>query len=263
MIRSGIDRYAGSVRSVKVTESLFALTFDDGPHPANTIAILAVLAERGIHATFFMVADRAIAAPGVVAEVVHGGHEIGLHGRTHCDLTRVSSKRMWDEIRGGKHRLEHVVGRPVRWFRPPYGTQNLRSFVGARAAGLEVIGWTASPRDFLALGLDQHREVAERELAPGGILLLHDGPPSVPAYRTELAHAVLDDAARRGLRPTTVGDLMLNGDPHRERWFTTRAPAIIAELGPLYLRPETTPSSAATVTTWVASNQRTFTPPSS
>ena len=212
----------------------------------NTGAILAVLAERGIHATFFMTAGKAMVRPSVAAEVVDSGHEIGLHGRTHCDLTKVSSKRIWNEILGGKRCLEEIVGRPVGLFRPPYGTQNLRSFLAARIAGLEVIGWSASPRDYLALGLDEHREIARRELAPGGILLLHDGAPSAPTYLTELVQALLDDQAQQGLRPTTVGELVRNGEPQRKRWFTTRAPALIAELGPVYRRSETESAREAT-----------------
>src|SRR4051794_6299546 len=105
VFRRTIDRHARSVVGVNVTTPMFALTFDDGPHPVDTVAILGVLGERDIHATFFMLADRAMAAPDVVGQVIAGGHEIGLHSRTHCDLTKASLRRLWRELRGGRQTL--------------------------------------------------------------------------------------------------------------------------------------------------------------
>ncbi|MET0421165.1 MAG: polysaccharide deacetylase family protein, partial [Acidimicrobiia bacterium] len=60
-----------------------ALTFDDGPDPASTPAILGVLDELGWSATFFMLGEMVRRAPGLARDVADAGHEIAVHGDVH------------------------------------------------------------------------------------------------------------------------------------------------------------------------------------
>ncbi len=230
-----LDRLAGSVHGAATSEPVFGLTFDDGPDLANTPEVLEALAERSARATFFVLLRSARQHRSLISDVLSAGHEVGLHGDEHLDLSRCSPVTVVAQIHRARARLEQLIAREVRYFRPPYGTQNIRSYLISRAAGLEVVAWTASPRDFLALDLDQQVGLAVDELRPGGILLLHDGPPAAPLRRRRVVELLLDRAAESGLRPVTVGELLARGEPIRRTWFRGRAESLIEEMSPFLL----------------------------
>lgn len=233
--RSRFSRVVGSVHGVQTAARDYALTFDDGPDPDNTPAVLSVLSDHHVRATFFMLVEAAAAHPDLVAEVVAGGHEVALHGWNHRDLTTVSPLTVYRQVRGGRRRLEQLAGQSVNFFRPPYGTQTVASYAAVRTAGMDVVVWTASPRDFLALPLERHADMALDELTCGGILLLHDGAPAAPERRAALVHRILDRAGDAGWRATTVGQLLQTGEAVHRPWLRRRAEAMIDELKPLYL----------------------------
>src|SRR4051795_13112889 len=66
-----------------------ALTFDDGPHPQGTPAVLEVLARHGATATFFMVGGQVVKAPALAREGVDAGHAVAIHGHGHRNLLRL------------------------------------------------------------------------------------------------------------------------------------------------------------------------------
>jgi len=79
---------AFALRLPRRTSHGVALTFDDGPHPEGTPAVLDALGDT--RATFFMVGERVLAAPDVAREVVARGHGVGVHGHRHRNLLRLS-----------------------------------------------------------------------------------------------------------------------------------------------------------------------------
>jgi peptidoglycan/xylan/chitin deacetylase (PgdA/CDA1 family) len=222
----------GSLSSVRGAGRRIALTFDDGPDPAHTAGVLDALAERRVKATFFMLGERAEAEPELARRVVAEGHEVALHGTDHARLTRLSAAEVDERVRGGRRRLEAVVGRPVRLFRPPYGAQSLRTWLAVRRAGMRVVVWTVDPRDWAAdetpAGI---AAAAGRLTTPGAIVLLHDGVGAdagvatgasgpYPTFdRAESTSAVLETLAVGGWLPGTVGDLLATGHPVNSAWF--------------------------------------------
>src|SRR3954451_23904838 len=66
-----------------------ALTFDDGPHPQGTPAVMEALAAAGATATFFLVGEQVERRPALAAELVAAGHEVALHGHRHRVLLRL------------------------------------------------------------------------------------------------------------------------------------------------------------------------------
>ena len=227
------SRLKGTICGVRTDEPVVALTFDDGPHPANTPRLLSVLAEHHAHATFFLVAEHARQWPSLVDQICAAGHRIGLHGRRHVDLSSVPPWRAAEVIARGKRELEELTGAPVRLFRPPYGTQTPFTYLLARLARMDVVGWSSSPRDFLDLGVARHVSISLAELAPGGIVLLHDGPPSAPERRAAVVGALLSAVGERGWAMTDVESLLLGREPDRRFWFRRRAAAVIEEMRPL------------------------------
>jgi hypothetical protein len=152
------------------------------------------------------------------------------------------------QIYRARRHLEQLIGRELRFFRPPHGTQSVLSYVVARAAGLEVVAWSASPRDFLAVELERQVAVAIQELSPGGIMLLHDGWPSAPEWRSRLVCRLLDEADRCGWKPLTLGDLLATGEPDRRLWFRKRAETLIEETAPFQLSAHSTASGSIKAT---------------
>lgn len=231
-----VEKLFGTIQGVHTTDPVYALTFDDGPHPNNTLEVLKVLANHGARATFFVIVSNAMPLLSLLGEVMDEGHEIALHGQQHLDLAAGSLRDIVTTVWMGKERLEQLTGRKVKFFRPPYGTQRRLTYAVARASGLEVVAWTSSPRDFLAIGLNRQASLALDELAPGGIMLLHDGEPSLPRRRGRLLERILSQAETDGwMSPVSVSGLLRSGKPIRGPWFQRRAQAMAAELDPFYL----------------------------
>jgi peptidoglycan/xylan/chitin deacetylase (PgdA/CDA1 family) len=82
-----------------------ALTFDDGPDPSGTPAVLAALAELGWRATFFMLGTQARAHPGLAAAVTDAGHEVALHGDEHRYLFTRGHRAIRDDLTRGVEEL--------------------------------------------------------------------------------------------------------------------------------------------------------------
>ncbi|WP_448631440.1 polysaccharide deacetylase family protein [Cellulomonas soli] len=163
----------GSVAGGRRTDHV-AITFDDGPEPGTTPGLLALLARRGVHCTFFLLVRQAEEHPELVRAIGDGGHEIALHGIDHRPLTSLrhgDAVRMLHEARA---RLEAVAGRPVTRYRPPYGKQTPASWLAARRAGLEVVVWSADADDWVDRPATQVAAIAAENLRGGGVLLLHE-----------------------------------------------------------------------------------------
>ncbi|HEY9475326.1 MAG TPA: polysaccharide deacetylase family protein [Mycobacteriales bacterium] len=217
----------GSLRGAHTRDRVVALTYDDGPDPEHTPAVLAALARAGVRATFFPLVYRAERHPDLVRAVLDAGHEIGLHGIDHSRLTSLPADRVAAVLTEGRTRLEAVTGRPVRYFRPPYGSQTLRTRVATRRAGLDPVVWGPSARDWVD---GPAAEVAGRAmdgLHPGAVVLLHDGfevpaddPTPAPTFdRGEVTCRLIDLLDHAGYRVTTVGGLERVGTPWRTAWF--------------------------------------------
>ncbi|MDH5831510.1 polysaccharide deacetylase family protein [Luteimonas sp. M1R5S18] len=175
------------------------LTIDDGPSD-QTAAILDLLDAHDARATFFLVGERARARPDLVREIARRGHGIANHSATHpqARFWALGPRRMRAEIEGAQHELRNITGSAPRWFRAVVGHAN--PFVSAplRDARLARVGWSA--RGFDAVERDVARVVAriERDLAPGAIVLLHEGAPH--GRSVEMIAAVLGRLEALGYR---------------------------------------------------------------
>ena len=223
-IRRGIDAVVGSVCEVETTSPVFHVTFDDGPHPEVTPAVLDVLDEAGAKATFFLLADPAKQYPEIVKETIARGHQIGLHGRTHIRLSTASWGVITDEVSKAHAELEEVAGQPVDLFRPPYGAHGLRSLSLVKSRGMRTILWSVDTDDWKGLTPEEPLKGTTKRIAAGGIGLLHDTPVGGSVAddgtnglirKEELTRALLDEIGERGLRPVSLQELMSAGEPIR------------------------------------------------
>jgi len=168
--------YGPVLSHLPITDRRVWLTIDDGPSD-DTLALLELLDAHGAKATFFLVGERAAARPDLVREIAARGHGIGNHSHGHPQawFWALGPSRMRREIAQCQEVLRAITGRAPRWFRAVVGHAN--PFVSAplRDCGLARVAWDA--RAFDAVRSDPAAVVAglERELAPGAIVLLHEG----------------------------------------------------------------------------------------
>jgi peptidoglycan/xylan/chitin deacetylase (PgdA/CDA1 family) len=191
--------------------------------------VLDVLHEHRRTATFFVLVDRAEAAPDLLRRMRDEGHEIALHGLDHRRLTRMARGDVFDTIVQARRRLGELAGVPIRWFRPPYGSQSVFTYLAARRAGLDVVVWSADCADWTETTEGAIADLAAARLHPGGILLTHDSLDRDPEEKAPSSDDVVDrgrmtDALirrldRRGLSPMTVGELLERGRTVRTAWF--------------------------------------------
>ena len=117
----GNSFYGKVLTHANVQRKVIALTFDDGPYPPYTQKLLNVLAEKHVHATFFMVGENAANHPELVREVQSAGHLVALHAGYHKDLLNLSPDEVRSNIAYGKGTIEGITGAPLHYMRPPHG----------------------------------------------------------------------------------------------------------------------------------------------
>jgi peptidoglycan/xylan/chitin deacetylase (PgdA/CDA1 family) len=125
-----------------------ALTYDDGPNDPYTQQLLDLLAEHGIHATFFLLGGFARQRPDLVRSIAAAGHQIGNHSMTHPVLLLRSPRRVRAELQGCNAALEDALGQRVRWFRPPHGARRPDVLRMAGELGLTPVLWNAMGFDW-------------------------------------------------------------------------------------------------------------------
>ena len=109
------------ITRINTTDKVVALTFDDGPDPATTPAVLESLAKNNVHATFFVVGQRAEKYPALLKKTSKAGHEIGNHSYSHKDFNRVNGAEIRSEITRTNDIINKITGQKTFLFRPPGG----------------------------------------------------------------------------------------------------------------------------------------------
>ena len=158
-----------------------ALTFDDGPNPGATAAILDTLARTGTPATFFVLGRHAERWPELVRRAAGEGHQIGNHGYYHRKLHGRGPRYVRRDLELGAAAIEAAGGGRPRLFRAPHGFRSPWVVPIAASLGQQTVGWTLGVWDSDRPGPEV---IARRTIAgarPGAILLLHDGDGYDPA----------------------------------------------------------------------------------
>lgn len=152
-----------------------AITFDDGPHPDGTPAVLAELERLGVTATFFLTGEQVERFPLLATEIAAAGHGIGLHGYRHRLLLLRSPRAVAQDLDRAFAATEDSTGASPVCFRPPYGVFSLASLELVRRRGWEPLLWSRWGCDWRAR--ETPASIARRataSLSPGDVVLLHD-----------------------------------------------------------------------------------------
>lgn len=185
----------------------YALTFDDGPHPHGTPAVLDQLSRAGVHATFFLVGEQVRRNPTLAAEIAAAGHAVALHCDRHRNLLRLTPRQVRDDIARAHASIADASGAAIALYRPPYGVANAAALRLARSHGWRTLLWSEWGRDWEAKATAESiAELLTRGAGEGSVLLLHDADDySAPgSWRRTVAALprVLETLAERGLSPT-------------------------------------------------------------
>ncbi len=190
------------------------LTFDDGPDSDWTPAILDILGERGVKATFFVVGSEAERHPGLIRRMVREGHEVGNHSFTHPNLAKAPESLIRLELNATQRLMESLVGRSITLFRPPYNadsqpasTEELVPIEVAQSLGYMTVLESIDPRDWDSADKDQIVQRAKDARAEGHVILLHDGGGDRGAT-LEALPAIIDYLQERGDEIVTIGQLV-------------------------------------------------------
>jgi peptidoglycan/xylan/chitin deacetylase (PgdA/CDA1 family) len=181
-------------RSLDPDEGTVALTFDDGPDPVHTPAILDELSRLGVPATFFVVGSSAHAHPDLVRRILADGHAVGSHSDSHPEPWRLRVDELAREYRRGRARVEQAAGRPVRLFRPPKGYLDGRGAAAMLLARVRPWLWTIDPCDWEPDASADDIVAGVSALRAGDVVLLHDaikGPISPSALDRSATCAAL------------------------------------------------------------------------
>jgi peptidoglycan/xylan/chitin deacetylase (PgdA/CDA1 family) len=185
-----------------------ALTFDDGPDPDGTPAVLQTLADLGWRATFVMLGSQVRRHPDIARLVVEAGHEVGVHGTIHRNHLIRTPWAIRRDLRLASGQIAEATGVRPRWFRPPYGILTAGTLWAARDLDLVPVLWTAWGKDWRGGPPDRIAAEVMRTLCGGGTVLLHDSDcTSRPgSWRSTVASLPLLAAQVEGLEVRTLGD---------------------------------------------------------
>lgn len=195
---------------VDTTEPVIALSFDDGPTPAYTGAVLDALAAHDARATFFVVGRRVQAQPDLVRRTASAGHEIGNHTWSHADLSTLDEPAARRQLERAHEVITRVAGHAPALMRPPFGRVAGSTLLAATRLDYPLVLWSMELHE---RNLTAARNAAHVSSAatPGSIVLAHDGGPGPHAVGVAALPALLSGLAARGLRCVTVSELLALG----------------------------------------------------
>ena|SRR5437763_2022994 len=203
-----VPRAAQALEIARTVKHGVALTFDDGPHPEGTPAVLELLDDAGAKATFFMVGEQVAQRPALAAEVLQRGHEVALHAYRHRLQARMTRNQLTEDIERGVKAIEAATDRSPILHRPPYGVYSPAGLSTVREQGLIPLLWSQWGKDWRKHTTPQR--IAKRvtgTLRAGDVILLHDSDfYSAPRSHERTAEAL--KIILRALKEREIGTVL-------------------------------------------------------
>lgn len=206
--RIGMGFFGPAVCHGSREKSQVALTFDDGPEPDNTLAVLDVLRTFNAPAAFFLVGRRVDRHPEVVKAILEEGHAIGNHTYHHHWWSNLLRKKgLTTEIEACQEAIFHAAKVRPSFFRPPAGLTNPHLHGALKNLGMILVGWEVRPFDTRSSTEKVFKRIVTRT-RPGSIILLHD-QGKTPGEMATLLTALIPGLRARGFQiaglPALVG----------------------------------------------------------
>jgi peptidoglycan/xylan/chitin deacetylase (PgdA/CDA1 family) len=202
-------------------QNVLALTFDDGPNPANDTEILRLLAEYNAVATFFVIGNKVARHVDLLKQMLKAGCEIGNHSWQHPMMATLSAEAQLAEL----HQTDELLtgnGIPVKWFRPPYGSYDTLTQTIAQTEALETILWSVDSQDWKGSPPDEIAARVIANLSPGAVVLMH----SIKSHTVTALPKILAYAKANNYRFVTLSEwkqVMIEVNPIAVRLAAERA----------------------------------------
>lgn len=208
--------YSAAIVTVPVTEKVVALTFDDGPNPPHTQALLDTLDQHSVKATFFLKGQHVEAFPESVRAVAQAGHEIANHSYSHLPMLSFSKSEMLNELVRTNQLIEDLLGYQPDLFRPPYGVQGPGLKMALDELNMTSILMSTHGLDWEVNDPELIANTVLESIEPGSIILLHDGHGDVTDPNAQDSRAasvqsttiIIETLKAQGYRFATVGELI-------------------------------------------------------
>jgi peptidoglycan-N-acetylglucosamine deacetylase len=204
-ILGALERLTPNIQyRVRTDLRLVALSFDDGPHPLFTPQVLEILERHDAKATFFLIGNRALRHPELVARIRAAGHEVANHYFMNGPALAHSDTEFLRNLK----KTEGAIGlrEGPKLFRPPGGVAWPRQLRLARESGYACVLGSAYPHDPMHPPVWYIRWLIEKNLVPGTIVILHDGI-SNPIRSIQALPLILTAGRQMGLRFVSIGEL--------------------------------------------------------
>jgi peptidoglycan-N-acetylglucosamine deacetylase len=190
-----------------------ALTFDDGPDPAVTPVLLDILDRYSAQASFFCIGERAAAHPDLVRETARRGHNVENHSYTHPNgFALYPPAWLVRELRHTQEAITRITGRAPEFFRPPMGLRSPLLDPVLKCLGLRHVSWTRRGHDAVNGNPTAALSRLTRRLAPGDVLMLHDGNCARARNNRpvvlEVLPVLLERMASQGLRSVSLSQAL-------------------------------------------------------
>ena len=204
-----ISANAKVLKKADTDKKKIALTFDDGPSKTHTEAILAVLKEYEIRATFFVIGENAEKDPERIRSIYDAGHEIGNHTYSHIYISKVPEATLRNEIKKTEDILMKITGEKPKVFRPPGGFYNDASLAVLDSLGYKCVLWSVDTRDWSMPKSDTVTAQVQESATKGDIILFHDLEdkrlPTVAALKRIIPYLI-----ENGYEFVTISELFEN-----------------------------------------------------
>ena len=198
-----------------------AMTYDDGPHAANTPRLLDMLKQRNLKATFFVVGECAAEYPAIMKRIVAEGHEVANHSWSHPLLSKMAEGGVTEQLQKTHDAIVNTTGVAPKIMRPPYGgfTANQRAWANAKW-GYKIILWDVDPLDWKVRNAEHVKTEILHHTVAGSIVLSHD----IHKSTVDAMPDTLDGLIGRGFKFVTVSELIAMDKPAAPKPKT--APAV-------------------------------------
>ncbi len=209
-VGSVVDVGPDGVRSAHVRPGTVALTFDDGPDPRWTPAILDVLAEKRVPGTFFVIGEHVARYPELVRRVIRQGGEVGVHSYRHIEVASQPREEFLRDLRLTQLAIVGATGRSTALFRPPFvtrpsnvGLQRYLALLSAGEDGYVTVLADRDSSDWKRPGTDAILRHSTPVGGAGAIIELHDGGGD-RAQTVAALGTLIDRLRESGYQFTTV-----------------------------------------------------------
>ena len=187
-------------------EKLVALTFDDGP-TYYTDTYLSILADHDVKASFFIIGQQIADGSSVIAQTSEAGHQVCSHTWDHLVLPTLEAKDVQAQVGDTADALKEVIGKDVMFVRAPYGDMDADTWLKSGGRMSAVFVWTHDSLDWELPGEDAIVENATMGMAPGSVILMHDGGGD-RSQDVEALPRVIEAWQAEGYRFVTLEELL-------------------------------------------------------